>query len=56
MHEKFMIEAIKEANKSLEINEVPVGAVIVKMEKLYQGDIILKKKTIITCSCRNNCY
>ena len=28
MHEKFMIEAIKEANKSLEINELPVGAII----------------------------
>ena len=34
MHEKFMIEAIKEANKSLEINEVPVGAVIVKNGKI----------------------
>ena len=29
-HKRFMMEAIKEAHKALKINEVPVGAVIVK--------------------------
>ena len=33
-----MIEAIKEANKSLEINEVPVGAVIVKNGKIISNN------------------
>lgn len=34
MHEKFMKEAIKEAKKALEIEEIPVGAVIVKNGKI----------------------
>ena len=44
MHEKFMIEAIKEANKSLEINEVPVGAVIVKNGKIISRGHNIKEK------------
>lgn len=34
MHYKFMEEALKEADISLMMNEVPVGAVIVKDEKI----------------------
>ncbi|WP_304401844.1 tRNA adenosine(34) deaminase TadA [uncultured Clostridium sp.] len=34
MEEKFMREALKEAKKALEIEEVPVGAVIVKDGKI----------------------
>ena len=34
VEEKFMREAIKEAKKALEIEEVPVGAVIVKQGKI----------------------
>lgn len=30
VHEEFMLEAIKEAEKALVMNEVPIGAVIVK--------------------------
>ncbi|MFD2638518.1 tRNA adenosine(34) deaminase TadA [Piscibacillus salipiscarius] len=37
MHEEFMKEAIKEAKKAEEINEVPIGAVIV-----YEGNIIAR--------------
>ena len=44
MHEKFMTEAIKEANKSLEINEVPVGAVIVKNGKIISRGHNIKEK------------
>jgi tRNA(adenine34) deaminase len=29
-HEKYMLEAIKEAEKALTMNEVPIGAIIVK--------------------------
>ena len=34
MEEKFMKEAIKEAKKAYKINEVPVGAVIIKEGKI----------------------
>ena len=34
MHEKFMLEAIKEAKKALALNEIPVGAIIVKNGKI----------------------
>lgn len=34
MYDKFMEEALKEAHVSLVMNEVPVGAVIVKDEKI----------------------
>jgi len=37
MHEKFMKEAIKEAKKAKNIDEVPIGAVIV-----YEGKIIAR--------------
>ena len=34
MNEKFMKEALKEAKKAIELNETPVGAVIVKDGKI----------------------
>lgn len=34
MHKKYMLEAIKEAKKALAIDEIPVGAVIVKDGKI----------------------
>lgn len=34
MHETFMLEAIKEAKKALALNEIPVGAIIVKNGKI----------------------
>ena len=33
-HEIYMTEALKEAKKALDINEVPIGAVIVQNEKI----------------------
>lgn len=35
LHEGFMLEALKEAQKALELNEVPIGAIVV-----YRGEII----------------
>ena len=40
MENPFMIEAIKEACKALEIGEVPVGAIIVRDNKIISGHII----------------
>jgi tRNA(adenine34) deaminase len=40
----FMQEAIKEANYSLKIGEVPVGAVIVKNNKIISKAHNLKRK------------
>ena len=40
MEEKFMREALKEAKKALENEEVPVGAVIVKDAKIRFMEII----------------
>ncbi len=34
MHEKFMAEALKEANKAYKIDEVPIGCVIVCDDKI----------------------
>lgn len=43
MSKDFMIEAIAEANKALELNEVPVGAVIVKEGKIISRAYNLKE-------------
>lgn len=43
MKEKFMIEAIKEATKSLNIDEVPVGAVIVRNQRIIARGHNLKE-------------
>lgn len=43
--EKFMIEALKEAEKSASFDEVPVGAVIVKDEKIIARGHNLREKT-----------
>jgi len=42
---KFMWEAIKEAEKSLALDEVPVGAVIVKDNKIIARGHNLREKT-----------
>ena len=43
--EKFMLEAIKEAKKSASLDEVPVGAVIVKDNKIIARGHNLREKT-----------
>lgn len=49
MEEKFMIEALKEAKKAYEKQEVPVGAVIVKNGKIIARAHNLKEtKNIVT--------
>ena len=48
MPEKFMKEAIKEAKKAYEKDEVPVGAVIVKDGKIIARAHNLKEKKIDT--------
>lgn len=45
MHEKFMKEALIEAEKSLVFDEVPVGAVIVRNEKILARAHNLKNKS-----------
>lgn len=46
----FMQEAIKEANRALELNEVPVGVVIVKDNKILARAHNLKEsKKDVTC-------
>ena len=45
MHEKFMKEALIEAEKSLAFDEVPVGAVIVRNEKILARAHNLKNKS-----------
>lgn len=44
LDEKFMLEAIKEAKKASEIDEVPVGAVIVKDGKIISRAHNLREK------------
>ena len=43
--QKFMLEALKEANKAALLNEVPVGAVIVKNNKIVARGHNLREKT-----------
>lgn len=45
LDEKFMLEAIKEAEKSALLDEVPVGAVIVKDGKIIARGHNLREKT-----------
>ena len=45
LDEKFMIEALKEAEKSANFDEVPVGAVIVKDGKIIARGHNLREKT-----------
>ena len=46
MKEKYMLEAIKEAKKAYKLNEVPVGCVIVKNNKILakSHNMVEKKK------------
>lgn len=49
-YDKFMLEAIKEAKKAAEIDEVPVGAVIVKNGKIIsRAHNLREKKQDATC-------
>ena len=43
MEENYMLEALKEAQKALEISEVPVGAIIVKDGKIISRAFNLKE-------------
>lgn len=45
MEEKYMNEALKLANKALEENEIPVGAVVVKNNKIIGCGYNRKEKT-----------
>jgi len=45
MQEKYILAAYKEAKKALKINEVPVGAVIVKGNKIIAKAYNKKEKT-----------
>ena len=45
LDEKFMLEALKEAEKSANFDEVPVGAVIVKDGKIIARGHNLREKT-----------
>ena len=63
MYEYYMKIAIKEANKAFKINEVPVGAVIVKNKKIIAKAYNKREKTknvinhaeiiAITKACKN---
>lgn len=45
LDEKFMLEALKEADKSAALDEVPVGAVIVKDNKIIARGHNLREKS-----------
>lgn len=47
MKEKYMLEAIKQAKKAYKIDEVPIGAVIVKNNKIISKGYNKKEKTKI---------
>lgn len=44
MHKKYMIEAIKQAKKAYKKNEIPVGAVIIKNNKIIAKSYNKKEK------------
>ena len=48
--EKYMIEALKEANKAFSINEVPIGCVIVKDNKIISRGYNKKESTKLATS------
>lgn len=51
--EKFMKEAIKQAKKAYDKEEIPVGAVIVKDGKIIARGYNKKKKERYHTACRN---
>ena len=48
--EKYMIEALKEANKAFSIDEVPIGCVIVKDNKIISRGYNKKESTKLATS------
>ena len=48
--EKYMIEALKEANKAFSIDEVPIGCVIVKDNKIISRGYNKKESTNLATS------
>lgn len=48
--EKYMIEALKDANKAFSINEVPIGCVIVKDNKIISRGYNKKESTNLATS------
>lgn len=48
--EKYMLEALKEANKAFSINEVPIGCVIVKDNKIISRGYNKKESTKLATS------
>lgn len=50
MMEKYMLEALKEANKALKFGEVPIGAVIVKDEKIISRAFNKKESSNLATS------
>ena len=54
-NEKFMREALKEARKAYEKDEIPVGAVIVKDGKIISR-AYNSRESSKNCSCRSFSY
>ena len=50
MMEKYMLEALKEANKAFELGEVPIGAVIVKDGKIISRAFNKKESSNLATS------
>ena len=50
MMEKYMLEALKEANKAFKIGEVPIGAVIVKDDKIISRAFNKKESSNLATS------
>lgn len=50
LEEKYMLEALKEAKKASDIDEVPIGCVIVKDNKIIsRGHNLRESKKDVTC-------
>lgn len=48
--EKYMLEALKEANKAFKLGEVPIGAIIVKDDKIIARAFNKKESTNLATS------
>ena len=54
-HEYFMQQALKEAHKALEADEVPIGAVIVMQERIIARGFNQVETLKMLCPCGNYC-